>query len=250
MSGHSKWATIKHKKAATDAKRGALFNKLIREITVAAKNGADLEMNPTLKSAVYRAKAGNMPLETIKRAIERGAGAGSGENFEHVVYEGYGPAGTAILVECLTDNRNRTFPELRTIFGKGGGNLGEAGSVAWKFKQRGEIQFSLDKRTEDAVMELVMDAGADDFSIEANDNIVYAYSDPSDTHTVRQALENKKVNVIDARLIFMATDNIQITDQKDAEKIMKLMSNLEDHDDVQNVFSDFDMSAELMESFS
>lgn len=250
MSGHSKWATIKHKKAATDAKRGALFNKLIRELTVAAKGGADVEMNPALKSAVTRAKSANMPLETIKRAIERGVGAGSGDNYEHVVYEGYGPAGTAILVECLTDNRNRTYPELRTIFGKGGGNLGEAGSVAWKFKQRGEIQFNLDKRSDDAVMELVMEAGADDYNIEANDNIVYAYCDPTETHNVRQALENSKVAVNDARIVYLATDTVQITEQKDAEKIMKLMSNLEDHDDVQNVFSDFDMSADLMEKFS
>lgn len=250
MSGHSKWATIKHKKAATDAKRGALFNKLIRELTVAAKAGADVEMNPTLKSAVARAKAANMPLETIKRAIERGSGGGSGENYERVVYEGYGPAGTAILVECLTDNRNRTYPELRTIFGKGGGTLGEAGSVAWKFKQRGEIQFNLDNRSEEEVMELVIEAGADDFNIEANDNLVYAYCDPTETHNVRQALEDKKVVVKDARIVYLATDTIQITDPKDAEKIMKLMSNLEDHDDVQNVYSDFDMSTELMEKFS
>jgi len=238
MSGHSKWSTIKHKKGAADAKRGRLFTKLIREMTMAAKTGGgDPGANPRLRKAVDDAKAVNMPADNIKRAIQRGTGELPGVSYEEVTFEGYGPGGTAILIEALTDNKNRTLPEIRTIFSKHGGNLGESGSVKFLFQKMGYIAIEKDKASEDAVMEAAIEAGADDVSSEGEQHELQ--TSPERFAEVKETLEKKGLPLALAELSMIPTTEVRL-DARKAEQTMKLMEALEDHDDVQHVWANFD----------
>src|SRR5512132_64644 len=239
MSGHSKWSTIKHKKGAADAKRGRLFTKLIREITMAAKQGGGApESNPRLRKAIDDAKAVNMPADNIKRAIQRGTGELPGVSYEEVTFEGYGPGGTAVLIEALTDNKNRTLPEIRTIFSKHGGNLGESGSVRFLFTKKGYIAIEKDKATEDAVMEAAIEAGAEDVSF--TDQHHEVQTSPEMFPQVKAVLEEKGLPLAIAEISMIPTTEVA-RDSRKAEQTMKLMEALEDHDDVQNVWANFDV---------
>jgi len=246
MSGHSKWSNIKHKKAAVDAKRGKVFTKLIRELTVAAKHGGgDSEANPRLRSAILAAKGQNMPNDTIDRAIKRGSGEAGADELHELSYEGYGPGGTAVLVNALTDNKNRTVSEVRKIFNKHGGNLGEAGCVAWMFEQKGRIAFNKSGISEEKLMELALDAGADDI---IDEDCEYAViTQPSVFEKVRAALEQSGIKQESAE-ITMIPQNVVKVDGKEAGQLLRLMESLEDSDDIQNVYSNFDIPDELMEA--
>jgi YebC/PmpR family DNA-binding regulatory protein len=238
MSGHSKWATIKHKKGAADAKRGRLFTKLIKEITMAARLGGGApDGNPRLRKAIDDAKAVNMPAENIKRGIQRGTGELPGVSYEEVSYEGYGPGGVAVLVDAMTDNKNRTLPEIRTIFSKLGGNLGAEGSVRFLFQKKGYIAIEKDKATEDTVMEAAIDAGAED--VRSTDQYHEVTTEPEAFAAVKTRLEEKKLPLAVAELSMIPTTEI-ILDQRKAEQMMKLMEALEDHEDVQHVWANFD----------
>jgi len=238
MSGHSKWATIKHKKGAADAKRGRLFTKLIKEITMAARlGGGDAGGNPRLRKAIDDAKAVNMPADNIKRAIQRGTGELPGVSYEEVTFEGYGPGGVAVLIDAMTDNKNRTLPEIRTIFSKHGGNLGESGSVRFLFQKRGYITIEKDKATEDQVMEAAIEAGADDASSAGEMHEVI--SAPEVLHEVKAKLEAKGLPISVAEIDMLPTTEVSL-DQRKAEQMMRLMEALEDHDDVQHVWANFD----------
>ncbi len=237
MSGHSKWATIKHKKGALDAKRGRLFTKLIKEITMAARGGGDAGGNPRLRKAVDDAKAVNMPAENIKRAIQRGTGELPGVTYEEVTYEGYGPGGVAVLIEAMTDNKNRTLPEIRTIFSKHGGNLGESGSVRFLFQKKGYITIEKEKATEDAVMEAAIEAGAED--VRATDHAHEVVTDPDALPSVKAHLEQKGLPLAVAEVDMIPTTEVPL-DARKADQMMKLMEALEDHDDVQHVWANFD----------
>ena len=239
MSGHSKWSTIKHKKGAADAKRGRLFTKLIREITMSARlGGGSAESNPRLRKAIDDAKAVNMPADNIKRAIQRGTGELPGVTYEEVTFEGYGPGGVAILIEAMTDNKNRTLPEIRTIFSKHGGNLGESGSVKFLFQKRGYIAIEKDKASEDAVMEAAIEAGADDVSF--TDQHHEVQTSPEMLPEVKAKLEDKGLPLAIAEISMIPTTEVAL-DQRRADQTMKLMEALEDHDDVQNVWANFDI---------
>jgi YebC/PmpR family DNA-binding regulatory protein len=238
MSGHSKWSTIKHKKGAADAKRGRIFTKLIREMTMAAKQGGGApESNPRLRKAIDDAKAVNMPADNIKRAIQRGTGELPGVSYEEVTFEGYGPGGTAVLIEALTDNKNRTLPEIRTIFSKHGGNLGESGSVRFLFTKKGYIAIEKDKATEDAVMEAAIEAGADD--VETTDQYHEIQTAPESFDTVKSQLEAKGLPLAVAEVSMIPSTEVAL-DSRKADQMVKLMEALEDHDDVQNVWANFD----------
>jgi YebC/PmpR family DNA-binding regulatory protein len=238
MSGHSKWATIKHKKGAADAKRGRLFTKLIKEITMAARlGGGDPGGNPRLRKAIDDAKAVNMPAENIKRGIQRGTGELPGVNYEEVSYEGYGPGGVAVLIEAMTDNKNRTLPEVRTIFSKHGGNLSESGSVKFLFQKKGFITIEKDKATEDQVMEAAIEAGADDVTSEGEQHEIQTA--PESLAAVKESLEKKGLPVGVAEISMIPTTEVKL-DQRKADQMMKLMEALEDHDDVQHVWANFD----------
>jgi YebC/PmpR family DNA-binding regulatory protein len=238
MSGHSKWATIKHKKGAADAKRGRLFTKLIKEITMAARlGGGDPGGNPRLRKAIDDAKAVNMPAENIKRGIQRGTGELPGVNYEEVSYEGYGPGGVAVLIEAMTDNKNRTLPEVRTIFSKHGGNLSESGSVKFLFQKKGFITIEKDKATEDQVMEAAIEAGADDVTSEGEQHEIQ--TSPESLAAVKESLEKKGLPVGVAEISMIPTTEVKL-DQRKADQMMKLMEALEDHDDVQHVWANFD----------
>jgi len=238
MSGHSKWATIKHKKGALDAKRGRLFTKLIKEITMAARmGGGNPDGNPRLRKAVDDAKAVNMPAENIKRAIQRGTGELPGVTYEEVTYEGYGPGGVAVLIEAMTDNRNRTLPEIRTIFSKHGGNLGESGSVRFLFQKKGYITIEKEKVSEDAVMEAAIEAGAED--VRVTDQNYEVVTDPESFAAVKTHLEQKGLALPVAEIEMIPTTEVPL-DARRAEQMMKLMDALEDHDDVQHVWANFD----------
>ena len=242
MSGHSKWATIKHKKGAADAKRGRLFTKLIKEITMAARlGGGDPGGNPRLRKAIDDAKAVNMPADNIKRAVQRGTGELPGVSYEEVTYEGYGPGGTAVLVETMTDNKNRTLPEIRTIFSKNGGNLGESGSVRFLFQKKGYIAIEKDKATEDQVMEAAIESGADD--VRMTDQYHEIVTEPDAFETVKASIEEKKFPIAVAELSMLPTTEVNL-DQKKADQMVRLMEALEDHDDVQNVWANFDFTEE------
>jgi YebC/PmpR family DNA-binding regulatory protein len=245
MSGHSKWASIKHKKAATDAKRGRVFTRLIKEITVAARmGGGDPDGNPRLRTAVLAAKAQNMPQDNIKRAIKKGTGELPGQSYEEGSFEGYGPGGTAVLVEVLTDNRNRTVAEIRHAFSKHGGNLGEAGCVNWMFEKKGVLLVEQGKADEDELMELALEAGADDMSQEdGNFEITTA---PAVFEDVKKALEEKGVPLALAEVSMVPQSTVRL-EGGDAKRMLRLMETLEDHDDVQNVASNFDIDASVME---
>ena len=244
MSGHSKWATIKHKKAALDAKRGRLFTRLIKEITIAARNGGDPDANPRLRTAILAAKAVSMPADNIKRAIQRGTGELEGGAIDEIMFEGYGPGGVAIMVATATDNRNRTVSEIRHLFSKNGGNLGELGSVSWMFERKSQILVEKDKATEDQLMELALEAGADDVKLEGDHWEIL--SAPESHHAVLEALERAGIATASAE-IGMIPKNLVEVDPKHASGVMKLMEALEDHDDVQNVYTNADFGEETGE---
>jgi YebC/PmpR family DNA-binding regulatory protein len=240
MSGHSKWSTIKHKKGAADAKRGRLFTKLIREITMAARQGGGApEANPRLRKAIDDAKAVNMPADNIKRAIQRGTGELPGASYEEVTFEGYGPGGVAVLIEALTDNKNRTLPEIRTIFSKHGGNLGETGSVRFLFQKIGYLAVEKDKASEDAVMEAAIESGAED--VETTDQHYEIRTTPENFLQVKASLEEKGLPLAVAELSMLPSTEVSL-DARKADQMVKLMEALEDHDDVQNVWSNFDFA--------
>ncbi|ALP42630.1 YebC/PmpR family DNA-binding transcriptional regulator [Aeromonas schubertii] len=242
MAGHSKWANIKHRKAAQDAKRGKIFTKLIREITTAARMGdADPANNPRLRAAVAAALSGNMTRDTINRAIQRGAGGGDGEQLETIVYEGYGPAGSAVMVECLTDNRNRTVAEVRHAFSKCGGNLGTDGSVAYLFTKKGVLTFV--GADEDALMEAALEAGADDV-VSEEDGTIEVYTTPNDFGTVLDALEAAGFKAENAEVTMIPSTEAEL-DAETAPKLMRLIDMLEDLDDVQEVYHNGSISDEI-----
>ena len=240
MSGHSKWATIKHKKGAADAKRGRVFTKLSKEIAQAARlGGGDPAANPRLRKAIDDAKAVNMPADNIKRAVQRGTGEIPGASYEEVTFEGYGPGGTAILIEALTDNKNRTLPEIRTIFSKHGGNLGESGSVKFLFHKMGYIAIEKEKATEDAVMEAAIDAGADD--VATTDQYHEIKTSPESFPEVKTRLEEKGLPLAVAEVSMIPTTEVSL-DAKKADQMVKLMEAIEEHEDVQNVWANFDFA--------
>ena len=244
MSGHSKWATIKRKKAATDAARGKTFSKLIKEITIAARHGGgDLESNPRLRTAVAAAKAVNMPASNIDRAIKRGSGEIEGATYEEAHYEGYAPGGVALLVEVATDNKNRTAGDVRHILTRFGGNMGEAGSVSYLFKPRGLIVIEKSAIAEDALIELALEAGADDVNSEGESYDVL--TSPGALEAVKDALAKKNVPVVSAEQTKLATLQVPVTG-KEAEAVLRLMDALEDHDDVQKVYANFSVPDEVM----
>jgi YebC/PmpR family DNA-binding regulatory protein len=246
MSGHSKWATIKRKKGAADARRGQLFSKLSRAIIVAAKEGgADPESNAALAGAIQKARDNSMPKDNIERAIQRGAGAGDGEAYESIVYEGYGPGGVAIICTILTDNRNRTASDLRFIFTKNGGSLGTPGSVAWQFERKGVVMVDREGVDEDALMELALDAGAEDI---AEDGAQWQLTtDPAEFMAVRGALEEAGIAYASAELAMVPKSTVA-PDEKEARQLLRLIDALEDNDDVQEVHANFDISEEVLEA--
>lgn len=244
MSGHSKWATIKRKKAATDQARGKLFSKYIKEITLAARHGGgDLEANPRLRTAVAAAKAVNMPASNIERAIKRGTGEVAGVHYEETHYEGYAPGGVAVLVEVATDNRNRTTGDIRHIFTKHGGSLAEAGAVAYLFKPRGVIAIEKRAIAEDALIDLALEAGADDVSAEADGYEVL--TPPGRLEAVKEALAKHSIPVQSAEVTKLASQQVPVS-EKAAEAVIKLMDALEDHDDVQKVYANFQIPDDLL----
>ena len=246
MSGHSKWATIKRKKGAADAKRGQLFSKLARAIIVAAKEGGpDPESNAALANAIQKARDSSMPKENIERAIARGAGSGDGEAYESIAYEGYGPGGVAILCMILTDNRNRAAADVRHIFSKHGGSLGTPGTVAWQFERRGIILVEADAVDEETLMELALDAGAEDITHDGS--LWQVTTGPSEFGAVRQALQDGGIAYASADLTMVPANTIQ-PGEADARRLLKLIDALEDNDDVQEVFANFDISEELLEA--
>ncbi len=248
MSGHSKWANIKHRKAAVDAKRGKVFTKLIRELTVAAKHGGgDPEANPRLRTAISAAKSQNMPNDTIDRAIKRGTGEMGGEEYHELSYEGYGPGGSAVLVKTLTDNKNRTVSDIRRIFTKFGGSLGESGCVSWMFHMKGRIAFEKSKVDEDKVFEIALDAGADDVTTEDSELVVV--TPPEAFEPVKSAIQGAGLAYENAEITMIPQNSIKI-EGREAENMIRLMEALEDSDDVQNVYSNFDVSEELMLSLA
>lgn len=239
MSGHSKWATIKRKKAALDAKKGKIFTKLIKEITIAARQGGgDPAGNPRLRLAIDNAKAENMPAENIERAIKKATGELEGVTYHELTYEGYGPAGVAMLVEVATDNKNRTVAEVRHIFSKHGGSLGETGSVAWMFERKGVITIPKQNKSEDDILAIVLDAGADDLQTE--EEFYEITTTVENFESVRKALQENNLKVDNASLQWIAKNTIEVKGE-DAEKVMKLIEALEDCDDVQNVYSNADI---------
>ncbi|MFW9842552.1 MAG: YebC/PmpR family DNA-binding transcriptional regulator [Candidatus Thorarchaeota archaeon] len=248
MSGHSKWATIKRKKSKTDAARGRMFTKFIKEITVAARDGGgDEDSNPRLRTAIAAAKAANMPNDNIKKAIQKGTGELPGTTYEEATFEGYGPGGVAVFVDVLTDNRNRTVAEIRHLFSKYNGNLGENGCVAWIFDKKGIITVSSNGVEEDALMEAALDAGATD--IQMQDDAFEVTTEPGDLDAVRESLEKAQMPVIEAEVRRIPQNTVKL-EQKDAATMLKLMEFLEEHDDVQKVSANFDIDDSLMEELS
>jgi len=245
MSGHSKWSSIKHKKAAIDAKRGKAFTTVIKEITVAARmGGGDPIGNSRLRAAIANAKAVNMPQDNVARAIKKGTGELPGVSYEELLYEGYGPAGVALMIEIMTDNKNRTVADMRHILSKHNGNLGESGCVAWMFDKKGVIVVDADKADEDSLMEIALNAGAEDMI--RNDDVFEITTLPEEMQTVREAIEKQgiEISVAEVSRIPKTTVNLE---GKAAEQMLKLMEQLEDHDDVQHVFANFDIPDEVME---
>lgn len=248
MSGHNKWSTIKHKKGAADAKRGKIFTKLIREITAAAKTGGgDPNTNPRLRTAITSAKGENMPSDNIERAIKKGTGEIEGVSYEETLYEGYGPGGVAMIVQCLTDNKNRSAAEIRSIFTKGSGNLGTPGSVAWMFEKKGVIAVDASKAGEDKLMEIVLGAGAEDMT--QGDGKFEVTCGPSDFESVKGALEKAGI-VPDSAQITMLPKNLTAVTADTARAVLKLIETLEDQDDVQNVYVNADIPDEVMKEIA
>ena len=248
MSGHSKWATIKHKKAATDAKRGKLFAKLIRQVEVAAREGGgDLDANPTLRTMYQKARDNSIPLDTIERAVKRGTGDLEGVVYDQVTYEGYGPNGVAVLMEVLTDNRNRAAADVRNVLTKNGGSAAEPGAVSWQFDRKGVI-ICPKSVTEDELMEVALEAGAEDITDE--DDVWQIVTAATDLPDVRQALDDASIAVENSEVTMLPQNTIPITEPDKAKAILRIIESLEDLDDVQNVYANFDMSADLLESAS
>ncbi len=247
MSGHSKWATTKHKKAVVDAKRGKAFTKIARELTIAAKlGGGDPNGNPRLRTAIEKAKEVNMPHDNIKKAIMKGTGELPGVAYEESVFEGYGPSGVAILIEVTTDNKNRTVPEIRHMMAKHGGNLGEAGCVGWLFDSKGYILVDKSRTSEDTIMSVVLEAGAEDMKNDPQEENYEVITAPEDFTAVKDALEKAGIPVQSAEVTKLPRSYIAL-DEKAAELMIRLMEALEEHDDVQNVYANFDMPAEFNE---
>lgn len=244
MGGHSHWSTIKRHKAGQDAKRGKVFTKIIREMTIAARHGGDPDGNPALRTAISKAKEVNMPADTIKRAIQRGTGELPGVQFEEFILEGYGPGGTAILLEITTDNRNRTVAEIRSLLGKHHGTMAEAGAVAWQFQKRGLLVIEDDNVNEDQLLSLTLEAGADD--VKGNNASFEVTTDPHDFEGVKEALQQAHIQPSVAEVTFLPQNQVKL-EEKAAEQMLKLMEILDDHDDVQKVHANFDIPDEVME---
>lgn len=247
MSGHSKWATIKHKKAALDAKRGKAFTRLIKEITIAARNGGDPDANPRLRTAIAAAKAVSMPADNIKRAIMRGTGELEGGQIDEILFEGYGPGGAAVLVSVATDNRNRTVSEVRHVFSKNGGNLGEQGSVSWMFERKSQIIVDAAKATEDRLMDVVLDAGAED--IRDHGGAWEILSSPEAHEAVLHALEKAKIPTESAEIAMLPKNTIKL-EGKNAQAMLKLYDALEEHEDVQNVYGNYEVDEAEVETLA
>ncbi len=247
MSGHSKWATIKHKKAALDAKRGKMFTRIIKEIMIAARSGGDPDANPRLRTAIVAAKAVSMPADNIKRAIMRGTGELEGGQIDEVMFGGYGPGGAAVLVEVATDNRNRTVSEIRHVFSKNGGNLGEQGSVAWMFERKGHILVEKDKAGEDQLMTIALEAGAEDMRDDGESWEVV--SAPEAHEAVLNAIQKAGIPTVSAE-IGMIPKNLMKLEGKNAQAMLRLSEALEEHDDVQNVYSNFDVDEKELEALA
>ncbi len=248
MAGHSKWANIKHKKMREDARKGRIFTKVAREIIVAARlGGGDPDKNPRLRRAIQLAKSVNMPKENIERAIKRGIGELPGVTYEEVVYEGYGPGGVAIMVEAITDNRNRTVSEIRSIFSKHGGSLGETGCVSWLFERKGVIRIAEEAVSEDELMEVAIEAGAEDVKIE--DGLYQVITSFEDYDAVKRAIEEREIPVESAEITYIPQNTVKVEGEK-AEKLLKLLEALESHDDVQHTYANFDIPDEVLAGFS
>jgi YebC/PmpR family DNA-binding regulatory protein len=249
VSGHSKWATIKRTKAVVDAKRGVIYARMAREIIVSAKSGADPNANFRLRQAIDRAKAEGVPNDNIQRAIEKGSGGGASDNLEELTYEGYGPGGVAVIVRCMTDNRNRTAGDVRSYFSKFGGNLGETGCVGWNFEERGEIEIAKEnKLDEDALLQAAIEAGADDLDA-TNEAAVYVYCQPHSLEPVRNGLEKAGYKVQSAEVTMSPKSTVEVTSADSAKQLLRLLDTLENHDDVQNVYANFDMDQNWMQEF-
>ncbi len=250
MAGHSKWHNIRHKKAKMDAKRGQLFTKLLREITVAAKQGGgDPEFNPRLRIAIEKAKKANMPIENIERAIKRGTGELEGVTYEEVTYEGYGPEGVAVIVECLTDNRNRTTAEVRHIFTKHGGNLGSSGCVSFLFEEKGIIYVPKSKYDEETIFEKAIEAGAEDVITDDEEHYEIR-TEPKELYAVKENLEKEGIEIERAEITRIPTTTVEVKDPEKAEKLLKMLDALEENDDVQKVYSNFEIPEEIMAKVS
>lgn len=248
MSGHSKWSSIKHKKGATDAKRGKIFTKLIKEITVAARlGGSDSDGNPRLRAAIAAAKAENMPKENIERGIKKGTGELEGVSYEEANYEGYGPGGVAVLVDCLTDNKNRTVADVKHLFERHGGNLGEPGCVAWMFEKKGLIVFEKEKIDEEQLLDLALEAGAEDVNEQETEFEVIVSL--SDFEAVKKAVDEAELPYTFSEVTMIPKNTVEVEGKK-AQQILNLMQALEDHDDISHVYANFDMSDEVMEALS
>jgi YebC/PmpR family DNA-binding regulatory protein len=245
MSGHSKWSQIKRKKAKTDQARGKIFSKLVREITTAARAGGDPKLNNRLKTAIEEAKAVNMPADTLKRAIQKGTGELPGETYEEITYEGYGPGGVAVMVKVLTDNKNRTAPEIRHTFTKFGGNLGEVGSVGWMFERKGIIQVEVARVDEDELLGLALEAGAAD--LKRTDSSFEITATPQDLEGVRRTLERQGVPMQSAEVTYVPQSTVRL-EGKEAQQVLRLVEGLEELDDVQHVYANFDIADEVLEA--
>lgn len=247
MAGHSKWAQIKHKKAHTDAKRGKTFTKIVKEISVAAKlGGGDPTGNPRLRLAIEKAKEVNMPHDNIKKAIQKGTGELPGVVYEEYVYEGYGPSGVAVMIEVMTDNKNRTVPEIRHILGKNGGSLGESGCVSWMFRKRGYILVGKEKADEDTIMAVALEAGAEDMRNDPGEESFEIITEPEVLNSVKEALESAGIATESAEVAMLPQNYVGLNERA-AEQMVRLMEALEDHEDVQNVFANFDLPDEVAE---
>lgn len=245
MSGHSKWATTKHKKMAVDAKRGKIFTKLIKEITLAARiGGGDPDGNPRLRTVIQKAKEANMPADNIKKAIQRGTGELPGISYEEAIFEGYGPGGVAILISIMTDNKNRTVSEIRHLLSKNGGNMGEAGCVSWMFDKKGYILVEGGKVEEDSLLSLVLEAGAEDMRRDVDHFEII--TSPGDFEPVKKAIENAGIPVALAEVTMVPQNYIDL-DDKNAEQVLRLVEAIEDHEDVQNVYANFNVRDEVLE---
>lgn len=248
MSGHSKWHSIKHKKAAADSKRGKIFTSLIKEITVAARiGGGDADGNPRLRTAVLAAKGVNMPAENIKRAIQKGTGELPGQSYEDAAYEGFGPGGVAVIVEAVTDNKNRTVSEIRHVFAKHGGNLGQTGSVTHLFHKKGLIVVEKSKTSEDALMGVALDAGAED--LKDTGEVFEVYTDPREFEPVVEAIKKGNIEIASSELSMIPLTSVKL-EGKQAEQMLRLMEALEDHEDIQKVFANFDIDEAQMQNMT